>query len=116
MFIIVVTLLNMIYVVPSKIPPAPFSRPDSFVGANLVFALLWSEHKVRGKGRIQDSPLQNCINTGFSQNCPPLNLNLKRGLGGFSELLFEVGKLFNHESLSLCSISHSVLLSCTVWG
>jgi len=54
-----------------KIPPAPFSslRVDSFgeiqylcsfVGANLVFALLWSEHKVRGKGRIQDSPLQNC--------------------------------------------------------
>jgi len=53
--------------------PLDDSGADSFVGANLVFALLWGEHKVRGKGRIQDSPLQNCINTGFSQNCPPLD-------------------------------------------
>jgi len=28
------------------------SGADSFVGANLVFALLWSEHKVRGKVRM----------------------------------------------------------------
>jgi hypothetical protein len=26
---------------------------------------------------------------------------LKRGLGGFSELLFEAGKLFNHESYAI---------------
>jgi len=38
----------------AEIDISPFtldgSGADSFVGANLVFALLWSKHKVQGKG------------------------------------------------------------------
>ena len=54
----------------SKIPPAPFSRGSS------------------GLRPQKDSQV-------FSE---VLYSPLKMGLGGFSELLFKVGKLFNHES------------------
>ena len=59
-----------------KIPPTPFSRGRKTVIAHKLHN---EQHKYIQSVRL-DSPL-------------------KRGLGGFYELIFRVGKLFNHYSL-----------------
>ena len=70
-----------------KIPPAPFSR-----GSNQAFGKSLSKRGVRPY-----LPTLLML-LGKIQHAKGLNSPLKRGLGGFSELIFGMGKLFNSRS------------------